>query len=107
MLGPKVSVKLQKPTETISADGSIQQSWSDVYTFNAVVIPLKPEEKRAFDKETVYATYRLMASYSLLKDNVGEVKEKNRIKVGSSDYDIVGVTNYHNRHFELDLLEIK
>lgn len=107
MLGPKSTCVLQKPTETVSSTGSVVQTVEDLCSFKAVLVPLKPEEKRFFDKETVFADYRLMFDYKTISAlHVDEVSEENSIRCGEQAFDIVGVINYHNRHFEVELLEI-
>lgn len=106
--GPKSTCRLQKPTETQDALGSVTTTWADVQQFKGILATLKASELIFTNKDSVFATYRLMMSYSeITQENKSEVKEKNRIVAGSTTYDIQGVHNYHDRHWELDLLDIK
>lgn len=102
MIGPKTSVILQKPVETRTTTGGQSSSWQQVQEFDAVILPLSAVEREIYSRRGVVATYRMLVDYSIVTD-AGGIKEKNRIKVGSTIYNIVGVVNYHNRHFEVDL----
>lgn len=107
MRGPKKTCILQEPTETRTATGGVSQSWADVTTFRAMVAPLKPFERVMFNRVIVDATHRLMMDYKAVSNTaIDKVKEKNRIKITTIYYDIKSVTNYHNRHLELDIKEI-
>jgi len=106
MVGPTITVKLQELTDTQGADGSITQSWTTVATFKSSFGPLKAEERMSFDKQTVFATHRLMFDYVTLgSSNASKLVEKNRIQIDTTDYDITGVQDFNagaiGRHYEV------
>lgn len=104
MVGPKNTCILQKPTETTSGLG-LTTTFEDIQSFKAVLVPLKANEMVMFDKDTVYSDFRLVVRYQDISGtNRAEVKEKNRVRIGSDIYDIQRVQNYVNRHYEIDLL---
>jgi len=109
MIGPKVTVVLQKRVETSDGMGGVTIAYQDLVEFKAVLVPLSGQEKVSYDKQTVFATHRLLFDYKAPgKKNISEVKEKNRIRYGTRYFDIKLVKNVGeaNRHFELDLEEI-
>lgn len=104
--GPKISVKLQELTNSQAVDGTVSESWATVATFNSVFAPLTAQEQMAFDKQTVFATHRLMFDYTTLgASNASKLVEKNRIQIDTTNYDITGVQDFNagsiGRHYEV------
>jgi len=98
---------LQKVAETQSGI-DVTQTWEDLWEFKAVLDTLTMNERAApFNKETVFATHRLIIrARAISKAYAAELKEKNRIRIGTTIYDIQGVNDYHGRHYEVELLEV-
>lgn len=107
--GPKVTVHLQKPTQTTTS-GVTSYTWEDVCSFDAVLTQMSGYERSIRAKQMVEASHRLIFDYMvLMAGNVGEVKEKNRIRYSTRYFDIVLANNVGqaNRYFVLDLREVK
>jgi len=106
--GPKIDTILQEKVEVSDGMGNTTVEWKDLVSFKAVLVPLTTKEMIFFDKDTVFATYRLLCDYKAVNlKNIDKVKEKNRIRIGEQFFGIKGVRNFYNRHWELDLLEVK
>lgn len=107
MRGPKTSCTLYKLTET-AAGTDVTETEVQVATLNAVLQPLKSEERVLFAKDTTVALYWLRFDYRAVGDaDTDEVHEGNRISVGDSDFDIVSAEPIHNRYWELLLRETR
>jgi hypothetical protein len=103
MYGPKTSCTLQRLT-TARSGRHVTPTYTTVKTFNGVLAPLKAEENKRYEKETVVATHRLMVDYSAIgAANAAYVTETSQIVAGGNTYDITGVWNGHDRHYEIDL----
>jgi len=91
MLGRTQAI-LQKPTETKLGTGGSSSTWEDVQTFYGSFQPVTATEGEKFGREAVEATHILYAMGSAIAaDNVGQVKEKNRLTISGQGYDITGV----------------
>ena len=107
--GPKKSATLQLRTETRVSGAGVSWTYSTVGTFDAVFAPLKAEERIYFDKDTVFATHRLMADHVTVKgaSATSELTESNRIVIGGTNYEITGVQDFDGgfigRHYEVAL----
>ena len=102
MRGPKTTCKLRKISESRTSTGGFSESTDDIVTFDAIVAPITAREQVFFDKETVFATHRLMVDYSAFNtQEADQLVEKSKIVIGTTVYDIKQVQNYHNRHYEL------
>ena len=104
--GPKQSAILQLRTETRVAGAGITNTYSTITTFNAVFAPLTAAERQYFDKDTVFATHRLMVAHTTLGDtDAASLVETNRIVIDSTAYEITGVLDYNAvpicRHYEV------
>ena len=100
--GKKSICTLQKYAQSQLSDGSTSESWTDVCTFKAVVAPISAAEKQNFDKDTVFSIKRLMIPYKAFNDeDRDEVTSDNRIKVGTTIYEIKQIINYDDRHYEI------
>lgn len=108
MIGAKKICTLQRQgTATRTSTGGYSETWWDVCKFRAVVAPLKPEENKMFERDTVVATHRVLVGYrDVGASNETYMKAKNRLKVGSTIYDIESVQNFDNKHYEVYIREV-
>lgn len=103
VVGPKVTLRLETVTETISGTG-ITESWSMVKSFRGTLYNLSANERFANGKEAVYATHRFVSN----EQPTISPDEKYRFTLGTRTFDIVHFNNLmeHGRNWEFDLLEI-
>ena len=88
MLGQKTQITLQKRTETYS-EGTPTVTYTDICSFDAVFTAVTGIEIQRYDKETVNKMYKLGFDYDAPGDNnISEVKERNRIRIGKRKFDI-------------------
>ena len=109
-MNPYTTCILQKPTQTQSGI-DVTTTWVDYgKPFLGMLQSLSMQERtNPFNKETVFATYRLFIFARDLNDaihDLSELREKNRIRISTIVYDIQAVHPYFGIHYEVELLEV-
>ena len=109
-MNPTSTCILQKPTQSQSGI-DVTTTWGDYgKPFQGMLRPLSIQERAApFNKETVFGTYKLFIWTVDLKDaihDLSELKEKNRIRISTTAYDIQAFLPF-GTHYEVILLEVK
>ncbi|MFH1633278.1 MAG: head-tail adaptor protein [Chloroflexota bacterium] len=105
MIGPKTSVTLQRRVVTQAGTGAKSETWRDLLTVFAVLSPKRVSETTVYDKQTVFADYELRIEYTAIKREFrADLNEKNRLKTSADTFKIVGVRNFYNRFYVLELL---
>lgn len=113
--GPQTICRLQKRNETgRTSSGGVTASFEDLVQFQGNLMDLTANEQLLFTRQVAVRTKKLRVSpASIGRDNVAEVKEKNRISIPGLNqvYDITGVTARRRslgkiQHYDLMIMEV-
>jgi len=106
MIGKKTKVYLGRRLESWS-EGTPTVTYNEITSFYAVLAPISGIEMNRYDKETVSKVYKLGFDYKALGEtNLDEIKERNRIRIGKKQYDIIWCHNVGNRYWVLHVEKI-
>ncbi len=114
MRGSKTICRLQKVSESLPTGAGVAATWEDLVQFSGNLMDLTAIEQGLFTREVAIRTKKLrVAPAAIGKDNVAQLKEKNRISIPSNNqvYDITGVKIKRRslgkiQHYILMLMEV-
>jgi len=104
--GPKTTFNLIRKTQTQDSGGGWDPSDSQIAELKGVLRELSQQEQLSLDRNTIVATHRLQVDRkALASQNRSELAATNRIKIGTTKYEITGVTDHpgRGRHWNVNL----
>ncbi len=114
MRGSRTICRLQKVSESLPTGAGVAATWEDLVQFDGSLRDLTANEFSLFTREVAIKTKKLRVDpWAIGKDNVAELKEKNRISIPGLNqvYDITGVDAKRRsldkiQYYTLTLMEV-
>lgn len=102
--GLQTDVELYELSTSVGGAMDISNTWTLAASFSGHLQPVSRSERQGNSKDTAFGRYVLFVAYSdLTSAEKAKLIEPNRITIESKNYNIDGVEEWLNHHYDIYL----